>query len=206
MSYLLDRMDCRGLSYKNLSDSMRVNTMVWRDQVLAADDPVKWGLWVFGERGAGTSYVGRILAADFRFKRGFVNAERVPAAALVRDLREVWTAQQHSRQNSEDAGLYREAVAAEDAFDAHFFDYDLLWIDQLHDEVVEGDMWRKHIHPLIEERVTEVRKPTIVCTTLTPDDSYLPRGVVERLFWTVCCTGYRPEVDHYIEPEPDGEG
>ena len=209
MSYLLDRMDCRGLSYKNLTKAMCLKVMLWRDSVTdEVTEQTKWGLWVFGERGAGTSYVGKILAADLRFKRGYVNAERVPAAGLVRDLREVWTAQQHARQNSDDVALYRESVATQDAFDAHFFGYDLLWIDQLHDEVVEGDMWRKHIHPLIEERVTEVQRPTIVCTTLTPDDPVFPKGVIERLFVTAHCTGFRPDEDHYRLPIDwaDGDG
>ena len=51
----------------------------------------------------------------------------------------------------------------------------LLWIDDLHDETIDWNIWRKHVQPLIEERVKH-EMPTIVCTTLPPDDdSFLPR-------------------------------
>jgi hypothetical protein len=106
------------------------------------------------------------------------------------------------RHNTDDIALYYEAREAEDLLERLFSVCDLLWIDDLHDEMTDIPFWMRHIQPYVEQRVKH-RMPTIISTTLPPDDESLPKRVIEGLFMTVLCDGYRPEVDAY--PWPDAE-
>jgi len=200
MTYLA-HMDFYGVSRKNLSEPMQAKLKEWRRELRDPTPRTKYGLWVFGDRLAGTSYVGYVAGGRLAFMEGYSAAERVTAVKMLQELRATWSAGQVMRTNADDVGLYWEATMAEDTFNGHF-DADLLWIDDLHHETIDMPMWKKHIQPLLEDRVKN-KLPTIVCTTMAPDDPALPKGVVEGLFTTARCTGFRPEVDHYRLPTFD---
>jgi hypothetical protein len=180
-----------GVKRKNLDSNARTLTKHWKGQILEPTPDTKWGLWLFGRRQSGTSYAALAVAADLAFHHDYLGAERVDAIDLLKELRGVWTAGQVMRTNSDDVGLYWEAVSAEDTLNGHF-DADLLLIDDFHHETIDMPMWKKHVQPLVEQRVKS-KKPTIVSTTMTPGDKSLPEGVVNGLFVTVLIDGYRPD-------------
>jgi hypothetical protein len=188
----LSQMKFQGVTRSNLSEPMQAKVRQWRDGVLNPTPDTKWGLWIFGQRLSGTSYVGKAVAADLTFNHVTSYSEHVTAAALIRQLRATWNISQQTRQNSDDIALYWEAQQAEDAINQYFFGDQLLWIDDLHDETIDWNIWRKHIQPLVEERV-KAEMATIVCTTLDPGDDSLPKGLIDGLFMTAHCTGFRPD-------------
>jgi hypothetical protein len=202
MAYI-QNMDYLGVTPKNLSDPMRAKTKEWKEGILNPDPNTKYGLWIFGERSAGTSYVGLVVGGSLVDKRRYIeylDGVHVRAHKLLEDLRGMWTMSQLTRTNSDDIGLFWEAQTAEDEFHSMFNRASLLWVDDFHHETIDMPLWKKYVQPLIEMRVKD-KKATIVCTTLGPDDKALPKGVVERLFVTARCTGFRPEEDRYVAPQ-----
>lgn len=201
MAYI-QSMDYYGITPKNLSAPMREKTRDWRNEMLNPTSRSKYGLWIFGDRSAGTSYIGMTVGGSLTNKRRsieYLDGIHVRAHKLLEDLRGMWTMSQLTRTNSDDIGLFWEAQSAEDEFQGMFNRASLLWVDDFHHETIDMPLWKKYVQPLIEMRVKD-KKPTIVCTTLAPDDVALPKGVVERLFVTARCTGFRPEVDRYELP------
>jgi hypothetical protein len=188
--YLM-HMDFTGVTRKNLSEQMQNKVRDWREGVLDPRPDTKYGLWIFGDRRAGTSYAAQAAAGDLAFNHNRGYAEHVTAASLVRQLRALWDITTRTRQHGDDYALYLEAQNAEQTLERYFFVDELLWIDDLHDETIDWNIWRKHVQPLVEERV-KAQKPTIISTTLAPDDGAIPENVITGLFVTACCTGYRP--------------
>ena len=206
MTYLR-QMDWYGFTVKNLAEKDREAVRSWRWAIRESLPEAKYGLWIFGQRVAGTSYLGLVTGAQMAFKQGYLDAQVVSAIDLLQQLRGVWSAGALMRSNADDVGLYWEAVMAEDDLQLYFTG-DLLIIDDLHDETIDWSMWRKHIQPLVEQRV-KAKMATIVCTTMPPDDTALPKGLVNGLFQTLHCDGYRPEKNMYTPPtasQSDAEG
>lgn len=206
MTHVRD-IDYHGVTVKNLTDEVRLGLRDWRRGVLDRTPVTKYGLWLFGERGAGTSYVGKAIAGRMFFQEeGFLGAFRVSATELMQRTRNVWSMEQQMRHNSDDLALFYDSRDAEEILDRYYKVSDLLWIDDLHDETIEMPFWRRHVQGYVEERVKN-KLATIVSTTLPPDDDSLPKRVIADLFQVVYCDGYRPEVDAYPWPGPsDGEG
>lgn len=196
---LIRTMDLDGITAKNHSEETKVVLGEWKAGVLAARKrseeegvrapthvdgaTIKYGLWIFGNRLAGTSYIGKEATARLTYNHGY-HGEVIAAADLIQMISGIWTITDQMRRNNDDVGLWWEAKGAEDALDYYFRVCDLLMVDDVHDEAIGMKIWKRHIQPQIEQRVKR-GMPTIVCTTLPPDDEALPPRVVDGLFVTL---------------------
>ena len=208
-------LDYHGVTVKNLSNEMRVQIRKWREAVVAAKQAVdpdqsptavaldpaprraKYGLWLVGERGAGTSYIAMVVAGRMCFtEEGFPGSEQVQATELIQRTRDMWGSYEQLQKDSNDMALFYEARAAEETLERCFKLCDLLWIDDLHHETINMPFWKRHVQPYVESRVKK-RLATVICTTMTQEHPSLPKRVIEDLFQIVYCDGYRPERDLY---------
>ena len=177
----------------NLSDEQREKVRLWRQNVLAAEG--KRGLWIFGPRNKGTSYAAQASVGWLAFKHDYSpQTEHVEALDLIHTLRQMWSTGSAVRDNSQDAGLWQEAQESEMLVNYYLYECGLLWVDDFHVETLDWNIWRKHVQPYLERRAKH-GMPTVVSTTLAPNDKRLPEGVIERLFITMFCSYKR-----------DGEG
>jgi hypothetical protein len=190
MTYVA-QMDFTGVTRKNLSSDMRVQLGAWTEGLTQGG---KKGLWLFGARRAGTSYIGRVVIGDLAFHRGYTDGMQVKALDLIDEIRGSWSMSAQVRTSMDDMGLWWELKNVEDMLDTYFHRLQVLWIDQLHDETIELPLWKKHIQPRIEDRVEE-GQIVIVSTTMPPDDSAFAKGVIEDMFTTIFCDGYRPDAE-----------
>ena len=187
-----DQLGFRGVTRKNLDPDVQADVRAWRNAILDHDPDSKHGLWVFGDRRAGTSYAAKAIAADLAFNHGLRDTVCVRALDMVDQIKGAWSISAQTRANSEDVGLYWDAQVAEDMLDIWFHRVEVLWIDDFHHETISMPMWKNHIQPRVEARLKDGRI-VIISTTMSPDDSSLPKGVVPDLFTTVFCDGYRPD-------------
>jgi hypothetical protein len=186
----LNELDFTGVSIKNIPEDTKEWLKQWRLNVLA--DEGKIGLWLFGPRGGGTSYaaqaiVGRMAFGEAEFLGDSAYVEAVDLVALVRAT---WDASSVQRAHSDDLAVFMESRVIEDRLNYLFYECRLLWIDDLHHDDINWDLWRKHIQPFIERRVKH-RQPTVVSTTLPPADPTLPGKVIDAHFITVLCDAER---------------
>jgi len=180
------QMDFAGVKRANLSDDMRAKLRDWTYDETAS------GLWLFGPRRAGTSYIAKVVVGDLAHHHDLTDALQVKALGLIDEIRGSWSMSAQVRSSMDDMGLWWEAKNAEDMLDIYFHRLDVLWIDNLHHDTIDWPMWKKHIQPRIEDRVEEGRI-VIVSTTMPPNDPSMPSGVIEDMFTTIFCDGYRPD-------------
>ena len=173
---------------KNLSAGTRAKLRAWTEGVIfATDSPdTKHGLWLFGERRAGTSYTAKVVVADLAVQHGLTDSHQVRALDLIDMVRGSWSMSAQVRSSMDDLALWWELKNTEEMLDTYFWRLDVLWIDQLHHETIDMAMWKKHIQPRIEARVEE-GMITVISTTMTPGDRALPKNVIEDLFTTILC-------------------
>jgi|SRR5580765_517050 hypothetical protein len=154
--------------FKDLTSDQRQELRTWWANVCEeGEKPGPVGLWVCGPRRGGTSYVGEVAMRKIVRETGTGYWDRVEAAAVVQAVRQTWSFGDLLRHNQDDYGLWKETAAVEDEL-ALLWSIPYLWIDDFQHEVVDVNFWRKHVQGRVEQRVKQ-RKPTIVCTTLTPD-------------------------------------
>jgi hypothetical protein len=178
-------MDFAGIKRANLSDEMRAQLRDW------TNDDTAHGLWLFGPRRAGTSYVGKVVVGDLAHHHDHTDAMRVKAMELIDLVRGSWSMSAQVRSSMDDMGLWWELKSTEEMLDVYFHRLQVLWIDQLHHETIDMPLWKKHIQPRVEDRVEE-GQIVIVSTTMPPNDPAMPKGVIEDIFTPIFCDGYRP--------------
>lgn len=210
-------LDYTGVTGKNLDPDVRRELRTWREGVLAhpregeplhralSESRVQYGLWLFGERFSGTSYIGQTLAGWMFFQEGLSGVERVTATELIDHTKDVWSFDQMVRRNGEDMAVWRDMMAAQETMARYFDLCDLLWVDDFHHETIQMPFWKRYVQPYIEARVKD-KLPTIISTTCSPDDESMHKKVIEGLFHVVFCDGYRPEHDAYDYGSPRGTG
>ena len=186
----LHDMAFAGVTLKNLSEEQRDQVRTWRQNVL--DGTGQRGLWVFGPRNCGTTYAAQATVGYLAYKDGYSDGfrkiEHVEALDLIHSLRQMWKTSSQSRDNSQDIGLWQEADESESMVNYLYYEADLLWVDDFHVDTLDWNIWRKHVQPYLERRAKH-GMPTVISTTLAPNDARLPKGVVERRFITVFCNG-----------------
>jgi hypothetical protein len=209
----VSRLDYLGVTAKNIRPDVRDELRKWRRGVLGhpregqpldralSESRVQYGLWLFGERFAGTSYIGQALTGRMCFQEGLAGVERVTAAELIEHTKDVWSFDQMVRRNGEDMAVWGDMTAAQAVLERYFTLCDLLWVDDFHHETIQMPFWKRYVQPYLEERV-KGKLPTIVSTTCPPDDDSMHKKVIEGLFHVVFCDGYRPEKDAYDYGRP----
>jgi hypothetical protein len=183
----LHELDYTGVSIKNLPEPTKEWIKQWRRNVL--DDDGKVGLWLFGPRRAGTSYAAQTIVGRMAFsEEGFIESAYIEAVDLVALVRATWDASK--QHDTPDHAVFLESRAIEDRLNYLFYECRLLWVDDMHHDDLDWNIWRKHIQPFIERRVKH-RQPTVISTTLPPGHSFLPARVIDDLFITVLCDAGR---------------
>jgi DNA replication protein DnaC len=128
-----------------------------------ADGPKS--LWIYGERGAGSSYIGtcalhRIVLDHYDWDYEYFTAQKVMEAR-----RTMWDI---SRQlPTEDPALMDEYLSIEEDFRFLWEKAQIIFIDNMHATLDLG-FWRKHIYQPLEERV-KAGKPAIIATSVSPN-------------------------------------
>jgi DNA replication protein DnaC len=167
-------------SFQSLHGHQQVAVKEWLTNCQAGGDKV--GLWVYGDRGEGSTYIGSVAAKKLVRDVGD-SWEYITARELMDQIRDSWSANEVSRGNASDFDLYVEAASFEDTV-KRLWELKLLWIDDLYDEH-DMNFWRKHVMDRVTYRVKQ-NLPTVICTNMTPADAQMTglQKVIENLFVT----------------------
>lgn len=167
----------------NLTSEQKDLLWSWRWAVNGTE-PGKIGLWVYGSRGTGSSYIASI--AYGRLSKD--HPDWIPlyhnAKVLMESIREYWQlAQDPNRGQSEE--LTQDYYALDDGLNLLWDRADLVWLDDLHDSL-DLRFWMRHVQPDLERRVKD-GKPTIVSTNCAPNHPEFQtiQRVIESLFVVV---------------------
>jgi hypothetical protein len=128
------------------------------------DGPVN--LWVFGERGSGSSYIGACSLHKMIVEHRDWNYECHTATEVMNAMRNFWTLNQQIGPNADDE-LVREHMLMDDEFRWLWDKAEIIFIDDFQATLDLG-FWRKHIHQQLEERA-KARKITIVAGSVAPN-------------------------------------
>jgi hypothetical protein len=179
----LQDMDWTNVTIRNVPKAQAEALKQWRTNVIEDDDKV--GLWLYGPRAVGTSFAAKVIIGRLAFDDGYADrVHHVLAVDLVRSLRKTWDGGAQVRAHAEDDGLWREVQEREMSIEFLFYEAPVLWIDDLHHDTIDWNIWRKQFQPLVERRVKH-RQPTVVSTTLPPSNTWLPKGLIDLHFVTV---------------------
>lgn len=164
----------------NLTDEQRDLLHKWRANALEGTGKV--GLWVFGDRGMGSTYITWLaMNAIWRKKHEEWRYCEYKAREVISGKRELWTLERNpNRHDSEE--LTQDYYQLDNVFLDLWKRADCIWIDDLHD-TADMDFWMRHVHPDIEARVKN-RKAVVIATNMAPDHRiFLPiKRVIESLF------------------------
>lgn len=174
-------------SYQNLQPHQRAAIDVWLRSALGGVGS-KVGLWVYGNRAEGSSYVGSVAVKKIANDVGIENWEYSTALDLMDRIRISWSADQVSRGNANDYDLYVEAAAFDDSL-TDFWNKKLVWIDDVY-STLDMAFWHKHVMERVLQRVKS-GLPTIVCLDMSPADRQFEG--LEKLIktWFVTCYAER---------------
>lgn len=149
-------------TYSKLNALQQKNLWEWRENVQKHTGPV--GLWVYGDRGQGSTYVASVAVK--RLYCDGVDFEYIPALALIDMVRRSWFGNELVRTNPNDYDLFAETLADDEILD-DLWDAELLWVDDLHDTAVDMAFWRRHIQERLVNRV-KMGMPTVIATSMYP--------------------------------------
>ena len=171
--------------FKNLQEHQQDAVRTWLGHCLAGEGKV--GLWVYGDRGEGSTYIGSVASKRMVREVGD-DWEYITATNLMDQIRDSWSANEVSRHNAGDYDLYVEAAGFEDTV-SKLWTLKLLWIDDLYDS---HDMWfwRKHVLERLLNRVKQ-GLPTVICTNMTPASPQMDGLQKPIETWFVTCYAER---------------
>jgi hypothetical protein len=177
--------------FGSLHDHQQKAVTLWQENCERglAGEQAQVGLWVYGDRGAGSTYIASTAAKrmvreiddDFAW-------DYVTATNLMDRIRESWSANKVSQGNSGDYDLYVESASFEDAV-RKLWDLKLLWIDDLYEEH-DITFFRKHALPRLFQRVKS-GLPTVIATDMPPGDPQLDGLEKVIQIWFVTCYAER---------------
>jgi len=175
-------------TYKDLQEHQQLAVAEWWQNVRDGQGQV--GLWVYGNRGEGASFIG--TAAMRRLVRDGVIAEPdweyINSFDLMDQIRISWSADQVSRGNANDYDLYTEAARFEDDV-KKLWSIKLLMVDDVYHNQ-DMAFFRKHIFDRLFQRVKDAL-PTVVATDMPPSAPQVEmwQKVIES--WFVTCYAER---------------
>jgi hypothetical protein len=152
----------------------------WRTNYLS-DINQQVGLWVCGERRAGSSTIADIALSQAA-KGDNKTWEYMLADDVIKLVREQWSVEGVQRGNPSDHDLLMEAYAVEAEVDG-LMGYDVLVVDDLHSHSTDMDFWMRHVEKKLMQR-SKARKPTIIATDMPPNHPAFTgfQKVIEDLF------------------------
>lgn len=147
------------------------------------------GLWVYGPRRSGTSYVAGVASGKAEAEvpdAVWEPATIVRALDLMDNVRKVWTYETLIKQHPDDLGFWEEYSKWSDRLE-RVWNGPVTWVDDL-DQTVDMSFWRRHVQPRLEQRIKQGRF-TIIATTHPPDSVALEGllQVILDLFHIIRC-------------------
>ena len=174
-------------TYKDLQQHQKLAVSEWWEAVRTGEGKV--GLWVYGNRGEGSTFIGT-AAIRRLISEGFVGEdwEYLTAFDLMDQIRISWSADQVSRGNSNDYDLYVEAAGFEDSV-AKLWNIKLLMVDDVYHNQ-DMNFFRKHIFDRLLLRAKQAL-PTVIATDMPPSAPQVEmwKKVIET--WFVTCYAER---------------
>lgn len=168
-----------------LTPPQKTLLMGWRENV-NEDAPGPRSLWVYGERGSGSSYIGitalhKMVDEHREWDYEYYKAQKVMAA-----MKNFWDFSRQLPTNDDE--LMREYLSIEEDFRYLWEKAEIIFIDDLHHTVDLG-FWRRHIQEPLEMRVKE-KRPTIIAGSVAPDHAAFAdiTRVIENHFVVVHAT------------------
>jgi hypothetical protein len=154
-----------GTTIKNLDEAQKGPLRAWWLNMLGKSNG-SVSLWCSGERGAGSSYVGRVAFHKALRENVDWKWEYFTADAIMQSMRELWRMEQDPAiHDSDDMSI--DYWRLRDAFENLWEKADVIWIDELHD-TINMPFWRSHVQGKLEQRV-KAGKPSIVSTNMAPN-------------------------------------
>lgn len=165
-------IDLSKATFDSCTYEQKEQLRVWKKELdaLAAMEspfmaPERAGLWVYGPRRSGSSYVA--MVAMRHLAEETFSWEYVPALLLTENLRRRWALEDLVRRHPDDYGLWREADDLDTLFQGMWHGTTALWVDDLHGDEIDMRFWKRHVQPHLTARVKRGQR-TIIATSLDP--------------------------------------
>jgi hypothetical protein len=165
--------------FGNLIDEHKNDLVRWRHNVNHDEGPV--GLWVYGKRGSGSSYIAKCALHKMVVDHFDWDWEYFTAKQVMDAQRNLWMLSRQLGPNA-DIDLLQEHMLIDQEFRFLWDKAQIIMLDDLFDSLDTG-FWRSHIHDDIDRRVKE-RRATIIATTMAPSHRVFEevQHVIEDLF------------------------
>jgi len=151
--------------FLNLEPDQQTDLKRWRKNV-NSDDSEQVGLWVYGKRFSGSSYIARCALHKMVVENDDWDWEYHTAVEVMSAMRNLWTLSKQLGERS-DPELVHEHFLIDDEFRFLWDKAQVILIDDLYDSL-DMRFWRDHVHDNLDRRVKE-KRPTIIATTMAPD-------------------------------------
>jgi len=171
--------------FTNLTEEQQVDLSRWRWNI-NGDTEGPTSLWIYGDRGSGTSYIGTCALHKMVVEHRDWDYEYHTATKLIEVMRRSWDI--NKQIPTDDPDLLYEYFAIEEDFQWLWEKAQVIFVDDLHASLDMG-FWRKYLHQHLEERVKS-GKVTILATTAAPNHSAFAdiTRVIENHFVVVHAT------------------
>lgn len=171
--------------FANLSKEQQDDLVQWRKNVRGDSEQV--GLWVFGKRGSGTSYIAKCALHKMIVDNREWGWEYHTASEVMGAMRNLWNLSKQIGPHT-DNDTMEEYLLIDEEFRYLWDKAQIVMLDDLHDALDIG-FWRSHIQSGIDQRVKQY-KPTIIATTLAPNSTEFAdmQRVIENRFVVIHAT------------------
>lgn len=150
--------------FSNLQPQQKDDLARWRHNVNHDGDQV--GLWVYGSRGSGSSYIARCALHKLVLDHFDWDWEYFVAKQVMDAMRSLWTLSKQLGTNT-DPELAQEHLLIDQEFRFLWDKANIVLLDDLFDSL-DMNFWRAHIHDDIDRRV-KAGRATIIATTMAPN-------------------------------------
>lgn len=151
--------------FLDLEPDQQADLKRWRRNV-NEDGNEQVGLWVYGSRFSGSSYIARCALHKMVVEHDDWDWEYHTAVEVMSAMRNLWSLSRQLEQKL-DSEMLQEHMLIDEEFRFLWDKAHIVLIDDLYDSL-DMTFWRNHVHDHIDRRVKE-RKPTIIATTMPPN-------------------------------------
>lgn len=172
--------------FLNLEPEQQADLKQWRRNV---HEPLneQVGLWVYGSRGSGTSYIAKCALHKMVVEHRDWAWEYHTAREVMEAMRNLWNLGKQIGPHTDNDTMH-EYLLIDEEFRYLWDKANVVMLDDLYDSL-DMRFWRSHIHDGIDGRVKQY-KPTIIATTMAPSHRVFAdvQRVIENRFVVVHAT------------------
>jgi hypothetical protein len=173
--------------FLNLNEEQQTDLKQWRRNVNGKGNDEQIGLWVYGNRFSGSSYVARCALHKMVVEHRDWDWEYFKSIEVMSAMRNLWSLQRQLGERT-DPEMLQEHFLIDDEFRYLWDKAHVVLLDDLYDSL-DMRFWRDHVHDNIDRRVKE-KRPTIIATNMAPNHRVFAdvQRVIEGLFVVVRAT------------------